>query len=201
MSEAVVCPKCWSWDQAGKRANCKQCGTPLVLPDGRTIVEAKEGKPSPLLAMAGGGAALPVARVSKSGIDWVDIAMFITIGYGLVILAVLVVMSFVMPNIKIPVTNPSTHLTTVQTFNLGPVFAVAGVITFGFFLLFAWLTKYLIARLIFLGFDGLAVLISLGHISAGESVTLLSAADLAIDIAYGLVLVMSLVSPRSGFKS
>jgi hypothetical protein len=201
MSAALVCPKCWSWDQGGKRSNCRQCGTPLVLSDGRTVSEAAQGKPSPLLAMAGGGTALPVARVSRSGIDWVDIAMFITIGYGLVIMAALVILSIALPNIKIPITNPNTGLTTVQTFSLGPIFAVAGVITGGFFLLFAWLTKYLIARLIFLGFDGLAVLASLAHLSAGQTITLLSAADLAIDIGYGFVLVMSLVSPRTGFKS
>src|SRR5205823_783978 len=132
MAEAVVCPKCWSWDHTAKRANCRLCGTPLVP------------------AIAGGATVYPMVGVSRSGVDWVDIAMFITIGYGLVILAVLIIMSIAMPNIKVPITNPSTGLTTVQTFNLGPIFAIAGVITAGFFLIFAWLTKYWIARIIFL---------------------------------------------------
>lgn len=202
MPEAVVCPKCWSWDELGKRTNCSQCGTPLVLADGRMVGDAAHGTAAPLVpAMAGGAIAYPVARVSRAGVDWVDIARLITIGYGLLVVAALIILSLFIPNVKAPITDPNTGLTSIQTINLGPAWAIAGIFVIASFILFAWLTKFVIARVIFLGFDGLWIIAALSRLSTGDTGTLLPVAQLIIDIAYGAIIIMSLVSPRPSSRA
>src|SRR5207249_6471716 len=67
---------------------------------------------------------------------------------------------------------------------------------------FAWLTKFLIARIIFLGIDGLWIIAALSRLgTGGDSGGLLPLAQLIIDLAYGAVLIMSFVSPRPGSRS
>ena len=203
MPEAVCCPKCWTWDELGKRTACKQCGTPLILADGRTVTEAAtQGSVAPLVPVfAGNAPAYPMVRITRAALDWVDIARFVTIGYGVFVTVALIFLSFALPHINVPIADPKTGLTTVQTVNLGPAFAIAAVILAGVFALFAWLTRFLIARIIFLGFDGLAILSALAHLGAGQTVSWASAVDLMIDLGYGAVLFMSVVAPRAGFRS
>lgn len=43
----VCCPNCWSWSELGKRATCKQCGTPLIFADGRVVGQAEAPAPPP----------------------------------------------------------------------------------------------------------------------------------------------------------
>ena len=204
MPEAVCCPKCWTWDELGKRTSCKRCGTPLILADGRSVPEAAaQGSTAPLVpAFAGNAPALPMVRITRAGVDWVDIARFFTIGYGLLVMAGLIALSLFIPSVKVPVTDPNTGLTTIQTVSLGPAWAIVGIFVLAFFLLFAWLTKFLIARIIFLGIDGLWIIAALSRLgTGGDSGGLLPLAQLIIDLAYGAVLIMSFVSPRPGSRS
>jgi hypothetical protein len=199
MSEAVCCPKCWAWHELGKRTTCKQCGTPLILADGRSVTEAANPGSAPLVpAFAGNAAALPTTRVARRGVDWVDIARLVTAGYGLLVVVGLIILGFAFQHLNVPITNPNTGQTTVQTIDLGPGFAIVAIFTAGFFALFTWLTKFLVARIIFLGLDALSILSLVSHLGAAPgSVGLLGAVSLIIDLGYALVLILSLVSPRS----
>src|SRR5438132_13197362 len=116
MPEAVCCPKCWTWDELGKRTSCKRCGTPLILADGRTATEAAgQGSATPLTpAFARNAPALPMVRITRAGVDWVDIARFFTIGYGLLVMAGLMALSLFLPSVKVPIIDPHTGLTNLQ---------------------------------------------------------------------------------------
>jgi hypothetical protein len=199
MHETVCCPKCWTWDELGKRTTCKQCGTPLILADGRTVTEAANPGSAPLVpAFAGNAAALPTTRVTRRGVDWVDIARLVTAGYGLLIVVGLIILGLAFQHLDVPITNPNTGQTTIETINLGPGFAIVAIFIAGFFALFTWLTKFLVARIIFLALDALSILSLVSHLATGSgSFSLLSAASLIIDLGYALVLVLSIVSPRS----
>ena len=205
MPDSVCCPTCWSWVEPGKRTTCKRCRTPLIFADGRTVGEvAANPAGTPLVpAFAGSAPVYPMAAVSRRGTDWVDVARLVTIGYGALLTVALLVFGLVFQHVSVPITDPNTGITTVQTLNIGPAFAVAAIFVGGVFALFAWLTKFFIARIIFLIFDGLAILSALSSLGAGQTGAfgLLSAADLMIDLVYGGVLVMSIMSTRSASRS
>jgi hypothetical protein len=200
----VCCPKCWTWQELGKRTTCKACGTALILADGRTVAQAAASPgvaaPGMVPAYAGGTPAFPMGQSRPTGIDWVFIARLITLGYGALIFVGLVILSIAVPHISVPVTDPNTGVTTNETLNLGPVFAIVAVIVGGTFLLLAWLTRFFIARIIFLIFDGLAVLSALAHFGAGQTVSVISGLDLVVDLVYGAVLLMSIMSPRREYR-
>ncbi len=203
MAGNVCCPKCWTWQELGKRTTCKACGTALILADGRTVAEAAASTvaaPGVLSAYAGATPAFPMGQSRPTGVDWVFVARLITLGYGAVVVVGLVILSIAIPHITVPITDPNTGATTNETINLGPAFAIVAVVVGGIFLLFAWLTRFLIARIIFLIFDGLALLSAFAHIGAGQSLTVISALDLVLDLAYGAVLAMSVISPRNNYR-
>ncbi len=89
------------------------------------------------------------------------ICRWITIGYGLLVVLGLIVFGLLVRHINVPITDPSTGITTVQTFDIGAAFAIAAIFVAGLFALFAWLTRYTVARVIFLILDALAVLSAL----------------------------------------
>src|SRR5207237_9703330 len=104
--------------------------------------------------------------------------------------------------VPVPRAAPTPGLTTLETVRLGPAWAIVGLLVLAFFLLFAWLTKFLIARIIFLGIDGLWIIAALSRLgTGGDSGGLLPLAQLIIDLAYGAVLIKSFVSPRPGSRS
>jgi hypothetical protein len=99
----------------------------------------------------------------------------------------------------VPITDPNTGFTTVQTFNIGPAFAIAAVIVGVVMAVFAWLTQYSVARVIFLVLDVLALFSAISQIGVATrvgGVGFLGLASLVFDVAYGGVLLMSLL-PRS----
>lgn len=203
MAGNVCCPKCWTWQDLGKRTTCKACGTALILADGRTVAEAATSTgaaPGMVSAYAGAMPAFPMGQSRPTGVDWVFVARLITLGYGAAVVVGLVILSIAIPHITVPVTDPNTGVTTNQTINLGPAFAIVAAVVGGIFLLLAWLTRFFIARIIFLIFDGLALLSAITHIGAGQGVTVISALDLVLDLAYGAVLVMSITSPRKDYR-
>jgi len=87
----------------------------------------------------------------------------------------------------------------VQTFDIGAGFAFAAILVVAICALFAWLTQYPVARVIFLLLDVLATLDAIagigGTVRAGGA-GILGLVSLLVDIVYGGALVMSLL-PRS----
>jgi hypothetical protein len=213
MSEKVCCPSCWTWSDIGKRSTCQRCGSPLILPDGRTIDTVRSGPPPPppppagfaplgVPAMAGpAGFSVPVFsnRTPAEGRDWVAVCRWITIGYGVLAAVVLIGIGLLVQHISVPITDANTGITTVQTFDIGAGFAVAAIMVAAICALFAWLTRHPVARAIFLLLDVLATLDAIagigGTAQAGYS-GILGLVSLVMDIVYGGALVMSLL-PRS----
>jgi hypothetical protein len=208
MAQAVCCPSCWSWSDAGKRTTCKSCGAPLILPDGRRIDEVRGAPAPPPPPPASFGyppnPAPPVAAYANPAFiaqpgsrDWVAICRWITLGYGLLAAIALIAVGLLLRHISVPVTDPNTGSTTIQTFDIGAAFAFAAVILGAFTALFAWLTQYTTARVIFLILDALALLSvfsGVGSTARSGGFGIAELISVAVDLAYGGALVMSLVS-------
>lgn len=125
-------------------------------------------------------------------------ARWFTIGYGVLLVVGLVAIGLIVQHINVPITDPNTGFTTVQTFDIGPAFAVAAIVVGAIMAVFAWLTQHTVARVIFLVLDGLALLSALSQIGVETrtgGVGFLGLATVAFDVAYGGVLLMSLL-PR-----
>jgi hypothetical protein len=213
MSDKVCCPSCWTWSDPGKRTTCQRCGSPLLLPDGRTIDTVRsEPPPPPPPPAAFGYPAIPAAAglpgfsapvypnmTPATGTDWVAVCRWITIGYGILSALVLIGIGLLIQHINVPIFDPNTGITTVQTFNIGPAFAIAAILVAAVCALFAWLTRYTVARVIFLLVDVLATLnaiAGIGGTAQAGGAGALGLVSLAVDIVYGWALVMSLL-PRS----
>src|ERR1700676_4675019 len=212
MPATVCCPNCWSWTELGKGTKCPRCGAPLILADGRTV-DAALAAPPPPPAPPGLYGYAPGASLSTRGIpeaalrgfqptvgtDWISVARWCTIGYGVLLVVTLIVIGLVVQHINVPITDPNTGLTTMQTFDIGPAFAVAAIVLGVVMAVFAWLTQYTAARVIFLVLDALALLSAISQISVETrtgGVGFLGLVSVAFDLAYGGVLLMSLL-PRS----
>ncbi len=124
------------------------------------------------------------------------VCRWITIGYGVLTVLALIVFGLLVRHINVPITDPSTGITTVQTFDVGAAFAIAAIVVVGLVALFAWLTRYTVARVIFLILDGLAVLSALSALGRTQGFGVLGLVSLVTDLAYGGALVMSLL-PRA----
>lgn len=208
MPANVCCPNCWMWSEISSRTTCRRCGTALILPDGRsldaalaTVPVASVPPPPPSPEVAAGlvppPPPQPAARLRGPGPDWVAVARWVTLGYGVLGAVGLVLVGLMVQRINIPITDPATGLTTVQTFNIGPAFAVAAVVVCAVAGLFAWLTRYTAARVVFLVLDLLAVVTAISQFGAqnrltGTSTGAVGLFSLAVDLGYAGVLLMSL---------
>ena len=221
MSAKACCPNCWTWAEIGARTTCRRCGASLMLSDGRRLDEVLDAPPPPpppppafagptALALPSGylgvgpatgaysGGPIASLQTATRGTDWVDVARWITIGYGLLSVLTLIGLGLLIRHINLPITDPTTGIVTVRTFDIGAPFAIAAIIVGVVFAVFAWLTRYTVARVIFLVLDGLGVLglvTNLGPDLRAGTVGILSLVSLAVDLAYGGALVMSLLSP------
>ncbi len=114
-------------------------------------------------------------------------------------MAVLIVVGLAVHTINVPVVDATTGLITYQTYDTGSIFVVAGLVLLGIFALFAWLTQYSVARVLFLLLDALAIIgagARLGNdLRAGGAYAVLTAFSLVVDLAYGGVLLMTFISP------
>jgi hypothetical protein len=210
MASKVCCPGCWTWSELGKRTTCQRCGASLILPDGRSVETAQSDPPPPppppaafgyagapaVGAQSGFSAGSYQTVTTPSGTDWVAICRWITIGYGLFVVLALIGVGLLVQHINVSITDPNTGITSVQTFNIGPAFAIGAIILAALFALFAWLTQYPVARVIFLILDVLAVLGALSQLGRTQGFGFLGLVSLAVDVAYGAALVMSLL-PRA----
>jgi hypothetical protein len=152
--------------------------------------------PGPPLSLA-----VPVRRVFRTGAgpDWIAVCRWITVGYGAVCTLGLIAVGLLVQHITVPLHDPSTGLTTVQTFNIGPPFAIAAIVVAVLFAMFAWLTRYTAARVVFLVFDVLALLSAVSQVGVdfhAGGYAIFGLVGVALDIAYGAALVMSLL-PRA----
>lgn len=127
------------------------------------------------------------------------VCRWITIGYGVLAALVLIGIGLLVRHINVPITDPGSGITTVQTFDIGAAFAIAAILVGAICALFAWLTRYPVARVIFLLLDVVATFDAIagigGTVRAGGT-GILGLVSLLVDIAYGGALVMSLL-PRS----
>jgi hypothetical protein len=211
MPANVCCPNCWAWTELGKGTKCPRCGAPLILPDGRTVdaaLAAPPPPPPPGLYGYAPGVPLSTRGIPEgalrgyqpnAGTDWTSVARWFTVGYGLVLVVTLILIGLVVQHINVPITDPNTGVITTQTFDIGPAFAIAAIILGVVMAVFAWLTQYTAARVIFLLIDALALLSAISQISVetrSGGVGFLGLVSVAFDLAYGGVLVMSLL-PRS----
>jgi hypothetical protein len=133
---------------------------------------------------------------STTGTDWVAICRWITIGYGVLCALTLIAIGLLVRHLNIPIADPNTGMVTVQTFDIGAAFAIAAVMVLAVFALFAWLTQFTLARVIFLLLDVLAILDVIGgagSIAHAGSLWFLSVVSLLVDAVYGGALLMSLL--------
>jgi hypothetical protein len=210
MPESVCCPSCWNWSELGKRTTCKRCGASLILPDGRNVDSVRSLPPPPppppaafaptgpqaAATPAGFPAPLYHSMISTTGTDWVAICRWITIGYGVLCGLTLIAIGLLVRHLNIPITDPNTGIVTVQTFDIGAAFAIAAIMVLALFALLAWLTKFTLARVIFLLLDVLAifdVIGGAGSIGNAGSLWFLSVGSLLVDAVYGGALLMSLL--------
>ncbi len=210
MASQVCCPGCWTWSDLGKRSTCPRCGTALILPDGRDVQTAQNDPPPPPPPPLGFGyGAQPQAAVPSGfsvptyqsltpapGTDWVAICRWITVGYGVLVVVGLIAFGLLVRHINVPITDPSTGIVTVQTFDVGAAFAILAIVAGALFALFAWLTRYTAARVVFLILDGLSVLSAVSALGRAQGFGLVGVVSVAVDVAYGGALVMSLL-PRA----
>jgi hypothetical protein len=159
---------------------------------------ASFGYATPPAISAPPGFSVPTyAGVAKApGTDWVAVCRWITIGYGVLTVLALIFIGLLVRHLSVPITDPNTGITTVQTFDIGAAFAIAAIVAGGLFALFAWLTKYTVARVIFLILDGLALLSALSALGRTQGFGVIGLVSLAVDLGYGGALVMSLL-PRA----
>ena len=94
-------------------------------------------------------------------------------------------------------TDPTTGELTAQTYDIGTLCVILAFVFVLMTAFFAWLTKFTVARIVFLLLTGAAVLRALEQISTEPAAYAIGTVTaLLIDVAYAAVLVMSFAAPR-----
>jgi len=191
---AVCCPNCWKWTEVKNSSVCKRCGTPLVLPDGRRLDQARDGTAAAPIAVRAPTVSLAPLTV---GTDWISIARWITAAHGALAVLGVFAIALLVPSITVPVADPNTGVIVDQTLNIRPILAIAAFILIVIYALFVWLITYGIARGIALAFLALGILLTLGRMSAETSAGVTaSIVSLVLDAGFAFVLVMTFVAPQ-----
>jgi hypothetical protein len=191
---AVCCPNCWKWTEVKNSSTCKRCGTPLVLPDGRRLDQARDGTaPTPVSLKAPTVSLAPLTV----GTDWVSIARWIVAAHGALIVLGIFAIGLLVPTVTVPVVDPNTGQAILQTVNVRPLAALAAFIVIVFYAGFVWLTKYGIVRGLVLAVTVLEVLATLGRMGSEASVGIAASIfALIVDAGVGFVLIMSFAAPQ-----
>jgi hypothetical protein len=190
---AVCCPNCWKWTEVKNSSTCKRCGTPLVLPDGRRLDQARDGTaPAP--------AAIKAPTVSLApltvGTDWVSIARWISAAHGALYVLAIFAIALLVPSVNVSSIDPNTGQILVQTVNIRPALALLAFIVIVIYAVFVWLIKFGVVRALLLAVTVLVALATLGHLSSETSTTVAaSLVDVLIAAGTSFVLIMSFVSP------
>ncbi len=191
----VCCPTCWKWSELKNSATCKRCGTPLVLPDGRRVDQARDGTAPTAMTLKAPTVSLAPLTV---GTDWVAIARWITIAYGSLQVLGIFAIGLLVPTVTIPVQDPATGTIVDQTLNIRPFLALVAFVAIVFFAIIVWLTKYGIARGIVLCVVFLQAIGEISRLSTDTSAVVgATIVALLCDAGFAYVLIMSFVShPR-----
>ena len=189
---AVCCPSCWKWSELKSSTTCKRCGSPLVLPDGRRVDQARDGTAPTAVAMHAPTVSLAPLTV---GTDWIAIARWITVAYGALQVLAIFAVGLLIPTITVPVQDPNTGTIVDQTLNIRPFLALVAFVAIIFYAVIVWLTKYGIARAIVLVVVVLQALATVSRLSTETSTAVIATVfSLLCDAGFAFVLVMSFVS-------
>src|ERR1700689_1677273 len=122
---AVCCPNCWKWTEVKNSSVCKRCGTPLVLPDGRRLDEARDGTaPAPVAFNAPTVSMAPLTV----GTDWISIARWITAAHGALYVLAIFAIGLLVPSVTVSQIDPYTGQPILQTVNIRPALALLAFI-------------------------------------------------------------------------
>lgn len=191
-SVAVCCPTCWRWSELKNSTTCKRCGSPLVLSDGRRVDQARDGTAPAKVTIRAPTVSLAPLTV---GTDWISIARWITIAYGVLQVLGIFAIGLLIPSITVPVQDPTTGVIADQTLNIRPFLALVAVVAIVFFAIIVWLTKYGIARGIVLVVVLLEALAAMSRMGSEQSTAVAaSVVSLLCDAGFAYVLVMTFVS-------
>lgn len=191
-SVAVCCPTCWRWSELKNSTTCKRCGSPLVLSDGRRVDQARDGTAPATVTIRAPTVSLAPLTV---GTDWISIARWITIAYGVLQVLGIFAIGLLIPSITVPVQDPTTGVIADQTLNIRPFLALVAVVAIVFFAIIVWLTKYGIARGIVLVVVLLEALAAMSRMGSEQSTAVAaSVVSLLCDAGFAYVLVMTFVS-------
>ncbi len=197
----VCCPTCWTWSELKGSTACKRCGTPLILPDGRSVEQVANPSPDappPPPGYAFNGPGVAFASSTSTGMDWVALARWILVAQGALGLLAVFVIGFADQYINLPVTDAATGRTVLETVNLRPILLGAAIAIIVVVALFTWLIGFAIARVIYLMLLALGIFETLTRIGgAPTSVVAVTLVDLLFDIGFGFVLLMSLINQPS----
>jgi len=189
---AVCCPTCWKWTELKSSTSCKRCGSPLVLPDGRRVDEARDGTAPTAVAWNAPSVSLAPLTV---GTDWIAIARWVTVAYAALQILSIFAIGLLVPTITIPVQDPNTGAIADQTVNIRPFLALVAFVAIIFFAVIVWLTKYGVARAIVLVVVVLQALATISRLSTETSTAVIATiVSLLCDAGFAFVLVMSFVS-------
>jgi hypothetical protein len=191
---AVCCPTCWRWTELKSSTTCKRCGSPLILPDGRRVDQAREGT-------APAAAAINAPTVSLAplvvGTDWISIARWIALAYGALSVLGIFAVGLLVPNISVPVQDANTGQIVNQTLNIRPFLAIVAFLAIVFYAVVVWLIKYGVARVIVLVVVVIGALAAVSRLGA-EPATAVAASivSLLCDAGFAYVLTMTFLAPR-----
>lgn len=191
---AVCCPTCWRWSELKRSTTCKRCGSPLILPDGRRVDQARDGTAPTAVATNAPTVSLePLVE----GTDWISIARWIALAYGVLSVLGIFAVGVLVPTISVPVQDANTGQIGDQTLNIRPFLAIVAFFAIVFYAVVVWLIKYGVARVIVLVVVVIGALAAVSRLGA-EPATAVAASvvSLLCDAGFAYVLTMTFLAPR-----
>jgi hypothetical protein len=191
---AVCCPTCWRWSELKRSTTCKRCGSPLILPDGRRVDQARDGTAPTAIATNAPAVSLAPLVV---GTDWISIARWIALAYGALSVLGTFAVALLVPTISVPVEDANTGQIVNQTLNIRPFLAIVAFFAIVFYAVVVWLIKYGVARVIVLVVVVIGALAAVSRLGA-EPATAVAASvvSLLCDAGFAYVLTMTFLAPR-----
>jgi hypothetical protein len=191
---AVCCPTCWRWTELKSSTTCKRCGSPLILPDGRRVDQARDGTAPTAVAINAPTVSLAPLVV---GTDWISIARWIALAYGALSVLGIFAVALLVPTISVPVQDANTGQILDQTINIRPFLAIVAFFAIVFYAVVVWLIKYGVARVIVLVVVVIGALAAVSRLGA-ELATAVAASvvSLLCDAGFAYVLTMTFLAPR-----
>ena len=191
---AVCCPTCWRWTELKSSTTCKRCGSPLILPDGRRVDQARDGTAPTAVAINAPTVSLAPLVV---GTDWISIARWIALAYGALSVLGIFAVALLVPTISVPVQDANTGQIVNQTLNIRPFLAIVAFFAIVFYAVVVWLIKYGVARVIVLVVVVIGALAAVSRLGA-EPATAVAASVVSLLCAAGFayVLTMTFLAPR-----